>query len=595
VGQRYATGRLSSIVETDVSTEYCYDLAGRVVQKIQAVRGQALHLGYAYTPAGRLSAMTLPDGVVIQYQRDSAGNVASIERVLPAGARSPVVTDVKWTAFSAIKAWKAAARQVTWTYDLYGRAIDIAETGADGFGAVFTWDAYGNVKTIASKGVTNTLSYDLMGRLKMVSSGSGLTSYAYDKTGNRSHKQAYTAEGIEDVTYLYATDSHRLLAAGDTSYEYDASGNATRIGHREFSYDERGRLSKVKVANVEEMNYAYNALGEQVERFIAGNSTVTLFDEAGRWVGEYDIAGRASRQMVWIEDLPLAVLDGDAIYDIQPDHLGTPRVVIDRAVDKAAWNWPITDEPFGSSGPNEDVDLDGRRYIFDMRFPGQRYDALTGLFQNGWRDYDPSSGRYIQSDPVGLAAGVSAYAYVGGNPASSIDAHGLSEGGFLIGCAIGGGIGSTIGATGGAAGGAIGGVACGPGALACSPAGFVAGGTAGWVAGGGVGCAAGGYVGGALENLWNSTRADDCPVPDTNPDRITKGNTGIRTKVGDIGTANGDFDALNPSGVSDKGGGIRVGTLGDGSTVIVRPSSDGRPTIEIQSGGRTRTKIRYGN
>lgn len=165
----------------------------------------------------------------------------------------------------------------------------------------------------------------------------------------------------------------------------------------------------------------------------------------------------------------------------------------------------------------------------------------------------------------------------------------------MLGCAIGGGIGSTIGAAGGGVGGGVVGLGCGPGALACSPAAASAGDAAGWAAGGTVGCAAGGYIGSAIEDLLHSSKSDECPVPGTTPDRVTKGNTGIRTKPGDADTANGDFDALNPSGVVDKGGGIRVGTLSDGSTVVVRPSRDGRPTIEIQSGGRTRIKIRYGD
>jgi RHS repeat-associated protein len=76
--------------------------------------------------------------------------------------------------------------------------------------------------------------------------------------------------------------------------------------------------------------------------------------------------------------------------------------------------------------PNEDVDKDGTKYVFDMRFPGQRYDAVTGLFQNGWRDYDPASGRYVQSDPIGLAGGISTYAYVGSNPYGRVDPFGLA-------------------------------------------------------------------------------------------------------------------------------------------------------------------------
>ncbi len=62
----------------------------------------------------------------------------------------------------------------------------------------------------------------------------------------------------------------------------------------------------------------------------------------------------------------------------------------------------------------------------DQRFPGQRLDAETGLHQNGFRDYDPSLGRYLQADPIGLAGGLNPYAYAGGNPVNLVDPDGLS-------------------------------------------------------------------------------------------------------------------------------------------------------------------------
>jgi RHS repeat-associated protein len=47
---------------------------------------------------------------------------------------------------------------------------------------------------------------------------------------------------------------------------------------------------------------------------------------------------------------------------------------------------------------------------------------------NGFRDFDPAVGRYIQSDPIGLTGGsYSTYAYVGAQPLSFIDSLGLSE------------------------------------------------------------------------------------------------------------------------------------------------------------------------
>jgi RHS repeat-associated protein len=61
------------------------------------------------------------------------------------------------------------------------------------------------------------------------------------------------------------------------------------------------------------------------------------------------------------------------------------------------------------------------RFPYNLRFPGQYYDAETGLNQSWDRDYDPQIGRYIQSDPVGLAGGLGTYAYAFNQPTSLTD------------------------------------------------------------------------------------------------------------------------------------------------------------------------------
>lgn len=64
-------------------------------------------------------------------------------------------------------------------------------------------------------------------------------------------------------------------------------------------------------------------------------------------------------------------------------------------------------------------------FAYNLRFPGQVFDGQAGLRYNVRRDYDPATGKYTESDPIGLLGGVSSYAYVGGNPMLYVDPLGL--------------------------------------------------------------------------------------------------------------------------------------------------------------------------
>ena len=57
--------------------------------------------------------------------------------------------------------------------------------------------------------------------------------------------------------------------------------------------------------------------------------------------------------------------------------------------------------------------------------PGQYFDAETGLHYNYYRDYDPGTGRYIESDPVGIRAGLNTYIYAASSPVERTDPFGL--------------------------------------------------------------------------------------------------------------------------------------------------------------------------
>jgi RHS repeat-associated protein len=75
----------------------------------------------------------------------------------------------------------------------------------------------------------------------------------------------------------------------------------------------------------------------------------------------------------------------------------------------------------------KDVDGNNVAFVMPMRHAGQYFDSEVGLFYNSFRDYDPATGRYVESDPIGLQGGMNTYGYVGGSPVIVSDALGLSE------------------------------------------------------------------------------------------------------------------------------------------------------------------------
>jgi RHS repeat-associated protein len=142
-----------------------------------------------------------------------------------------------------------------------------------------------------------------------------------------------------------------------------------------------------------------------------------VYGLSGGLLGQYNASGAAAEEIVWLGDLPVGTIQGGAAYSIAPDHLGAPHQIVNSA-NGQVWFW--NHDPFGNGAPTAAAGFAHR-----LRFPGQIYDAESGLHSNGHRDYDPRLGRYVESDPIGLEGGINTYAYAGNNPVSAIDPFGL--------------------------------------------------------------------------------------------------------------------------------------------------------------------------
>ena len=142
-------------------------------------------------------------------------------------------------------------------------------------------------------------------------------------------------------------------------------------------------------------------------------------------------SGTVLREYVWLGQEPVALRE----YELRPglyfyinDHLGTPQQLVDS---QGAVVWQAAALPFGKT----QVQLGTVQN--NLRFPGQYFDAETGLHYNWNRYYDPDTGRYLSPDPIGLNGGLNLYAYVENDPVNWMDPEGLapSFGSCLAKCA----------------------------------------------------------------------------------------------------------------------------------------------------------------
>lgn len=430
-GETFSTGRLTQLADASGTTQYCYDRFGNLVRKVQTTNGIAFTVRYAYTLAGQLSSVTYPDGAIASYVRDAQGRTTQVN-VQRAGAASEVLLNqASYHPFGPVAGWTYSnGRQLLRPLNQNYQPTAVQDTSAGGLSVGFAYDPVGNLTQLTPAASSTPLvkfDYDALSRLTTFKDGPtdvAIETYAYDATGNR---QSFT-NSAGTQAYTYPSTSHRLSQVGATVRSYDNAGNTTAIDGtaKEFVYDDTGRMSQVKQNAVVQRNYAYNGKGEQVRKYLGATSTYTVFDEAGHWLGDYDNTGAALQQAIWLDDLPVGLIaNGNQLHYIEPDHLGTPRVVIEVARNVPVWTWDLKSEAFGNSVPAQDPDGDSNPLVFDMRFPGQQYDATSGLNQNGNRDYDPAIGRYPKSDPLGLRGGISTYSYAYSNPLMWIDPDGL--------------------------------------------------------------------------------------------------------------------------------------------------------------------------
>ncbi|WP_281852236.1 RHS repeat-associated core domain-containing protein [Dyella sp. GSA-30] len=423
----FPMGRLTRIVETAVTTTYCYDNHGNVTKKTQAQGAQVDTTSYSYTGADRLSSITTPSQTVTQYSRDGAGRVSGVAVTPSGGASQTVVSAISYLPFGPISSYTLGNGQIiTRSYDANYQLTDLTSPALN---LHFARDVMGNIiglgNTSGANPAVETYGYDPLYRLAGVNdaNGNAIEAYTYSKTGDRLSK--VKAGGLATGVYGYQSGTHWLTSIGSAARTYDLNGNTiggANAGETSgYGYNDRNRLTLVQRNQQTVATYVYNAMGERVAKAVTSPQTINerfTYNEASQLTGEY---GTTNRDYIWLDGLPVAVVDSgttSTINYVHADGLGTPRAISDSA-GNTVWQWAYQSNPFGEQSPIGS-------YVYNLRFPGQYFDAESGLHYNVNRSYEAAIGRYVQSDPIGLAGGVSSFGYALSRPMAFTDPLGLA-------------------------------------------------------------------------------------------------------------------------------------------------------------------------
>ncbi len=379
-----------------------------------------LTIAYSYNEYGQKTAQTDPNGLTTEMTYDSRNRL--IER-------------------------KTGMRSMKFAYN----ARDLITRVTDELLGNITWHGPNLGSYRLGNGLTTEMSYDAADRLIAKAWGGSdnrlqnqldqqdqITQQTWTRNGQSDRNDfqydplgRITQDGAGDWRFSYDPNSNRMNRIDTTPVTRDPTGNTLDDGRRQYQYNAMNRLSRLddRTTGIH-AQYHYNPLGQRIRKQLTGAQTQDIryiYGQDGELLGEYDRNGERIREYIYQrtgtfpERIAQIEADGGITY-IHTDHLGSPRLATN-SNQTVIWRWDS--EAFGGTPPDEDPDQDGIATTIHHRFPGQQYDVESGLYYNYFRTYDPSTGRYLESDPIGLRGGINTYTYALDNPLRWTDSLGL--------------------------------------------------------------------------------------------------------------------------------------------------------------------------
>lgn len=419
-------GNLVQVSSPGLTLSFAHNLFRQTTSVSQALPGAlTLTTSYGYAANGTLTSITYPSGRVVTFALDQFSRISAIS-----SSGTTLLSGLSYSPLGVVGWAFGNGQAVSRTFDLNGRLTGISMPGGT---RQYAYDVDDRIVGTTDPLLGSaTYGYDDFDRLTSATTSLGAWAYSYDANGNR------TGVTINGSSYAVGVDSgsNRVTASATPTLRvntYTADGQTAQVvggspstncgPNVALGYQADGQLV---TSNVLSAVHTPNGLRlQKTAAACAGGATTNfVYDVAGHLIGEYDTSGVPVQETVWLGDTPVAVFKSNGVvvvpYYIFADNLSTPRAITN-AASQVVWRWD--GEPFGATAADSNPSGLGV-FTFNLRFPGQYYDAETGYHHNGWREYDPALGRYVQSDPIGLAGGLNTYGYADASPLDSADPSG---------------------------------------------------------------------------------------------------------------------------------------------------------------------------
>ena len=406
---------------------------------------------YRYNAAGELTEVILPGNETLTFSRDEAG------REVFRHSNRGFACEQGWNAAGQLTSQRAGLfpEEATWG----GLVPSLVRE--------YRYDSAGNVSGVTSRedyGRETRREYrlDRNGQVTAVTaSGTGLgygegdESYGYDSCGYLKAQSA-GRHRISEETDQYA-GGHRLKQAGNTQYDYDAAGRmVSRTKHRDgyrpeterFRWDSRDQLTGYCSAQGEQWEYRHDASGRRTEKRCDRKKIRFTYLWDGDSIAEIreyrDDELYSVRHQVF-NGFELISQQFSRVRQPHPsvapqwvtrtnhavsDPTGRPLMLFN-SEGKTVWRpgqtslWGLAlSLPADTDDPDPRGELDAEADP-GLLYAGQWRDGESGLCYNRFRYYEPETGMYLVSDPLGLLGGEQTYRYVP-NPLGWIDQYGLA-------------------------------------------------------------------------------------------------------------------------------------------------------------------------